>query len=241
MSLTHSNAPNCSGERDCSHPDGARLELASLADRLRALRSKAPNCSRPRSGELDLDGLEKRLSERTKVIAVAHVSNVFGTIYSVAEIGALAKKHGVAFFVDGAQAAPHLPVEVAKIGCDFYAFSAHKMGGPTGVGVLYGGRERLEKLPPYQVGGVMASSVSPTDHEWKPIPKKFEAGTEATAEIVAFGPAVKYWNELGLENIEAAQRRLVQYATDRVRAIPGIKILGVGSGRVPSCRSRWTA
>jgi cysteine desulfurase/selenocysteine lyase len=195
---------------------GAKLRIAAVA----------------RSGELDLDGLEKLLSERTKMIAVAHVSNVFGTIYPVAEIGAIAKGHGIPFFVDGAQAAPHLPVDVAKIGCDFYGFSAHKMGGPTGVGVLYGRREWLEKLPPYQVGGVMVSSLSATSHEWKPVPKKFEAGTEAIAEIVAFGPAVKYWSELGLENIEAAERRLVQYATDRLRAIPGIEIIGVGSGRV---------
>jgi len=143
----------------------------------------------------------------------------------------VAKRHGIAFLVDGAQAAPHLPVDVAKIGCDFYAFSGHKMGGSTGVGVLYGRRESLEKLPPYQVGGDMDSSLSPTSHEWKPIPKKFEAGTEAIAELVAFGPAVKYWSELGLENIEAAERGLVQYATDRLRALPGIEIVGVGSGR----------
>jgi len=106
------------------------------------------------------------------------------------------------------------------------------MGGPTGVGVLYGCREWLEKLPLYQVGGVMVSSLSPSTHEWKPIPKKFEAGTEAIADIVAFGPAVKYRREVGLENIGAAERKLVRYATDRLRAIRGIEIVGVGTGRV---------
>src|SRR3954469_16199413 len=119
-----------------------------------------------------------------------------------------------------------------KLAATFTCSQRIKMGGPTGVGVLYGRREWLEKLPPYQVGGVMASSLSPTTHEWKPIPKKFEAGTEAIGEIVAFGLAVKYWREVGPENIQAAERELVQYATDRLRAIRGIEILGVGTGRV---------
>src|SRR3954469_12080938 len=118
-----------------------------------------------------------------------------------------------------------------KLAATFTCSQRIKMGGPSGVGVLYGRREWLEKLPPHQVGGVMVSSLSPTSHEWKPIPKKFEAGTEAIAELVAFGPAIKYWSELGLENIEAAERGLVQYATDRLRAVPGIEIVGVGSGR----------
>ena len=124
---------------------GAKLRIAEVA----------------RSGELDFDGLERMLSERIKMIAVAHVSNVFGTIYPVAEIGAMAKRRGIPFFVEGAQAAPHLPVDVAKIGCDFYGFSAHKMGGPMGVGLLYGRREWLEKLPPYQVGGAWSARYPP--------------------------------------------------------------------------------
>jgi cysteine desulfurase / selenocysteine lyase len=184
------------------------------------------------NGGLSLDAFERTLSERTKVISITHVSNVFGTVYPVAEIAALAKRRDIALFVDGAQAAPHLPVDVKTLGCDFYALSAHKMGGPTGVGVLYGRREWLEKLPPYQVGGVMAASVGPDTHEWKPVPKKFEAGTEAIAEIVAFGPALQYWQEVGPTNIEATERELVRYATERLRSLRGIRILGAGTGRV---------
>ena len=184
------------------------------------------------SGVLDLDAFEKKISSRTKMIAVTHVSNVFGTIYPVDKIGSMARQRGIPFLVDGAQAAPHMPIDVKDIGCQFYAMSAHKMGGPTGVGVLYGSRDWLERLPPYQVGGIMTKSVTPTTHDWKPLPKKFEAGTESIAEIVAFGSAMKYWQQVGLENITKVERELVQYATERLRELDGIRIVGSGSGRV---------
>jgi cysteine desulfurase / selenocysteine lyase len=184
------------------------------------------------SGELDLHTFENTICDRTRVIAVSHVSNVFGTIYPVQEIGAIGRRLGIPFLVDGAQAAPHLPVDVNAIGCQFYAMSAHKMGGPTGVGVLYGRRDWLEKLPPFQVGGVMDSSLTPTTHSWKPLPKKFEAGTESIAEIVAFGSALTYWQQIGNENVARTERELVQYATDRLQEIKGVKIIGAGSERI---------
>jgi cysteine desulfurase / selenocysteine lyase len=150
------------------------------------------------SGLLDLSALEATLSDRTKIIAIAHVSNVFETVYHVHQIASIARRRGIALFLDGAQAAPHLPVNVRDIGYDFYAIPAHKMGGPTGVGILYGRREWLEKFPLYQVGGTMASSVSPTTHKGRPIPKKFEAGAEAISEIVAFCPALRYCSMFGM-------------------------------------------
>jgi cysteine desulfurase / selenocysteine lyase len=184
------------------------------------------------SGVLDLNAFERKISDRTKMIAVTHVSNVFGTIYPAREIAEMAGRRGIPFLVDGAQSAPHMPVNVSAIGCQFYAISAHKMGGPTGVGVLYGSRDWLERLPPYQVGGVMSESVTATSYEWKPLPKKFEAGTASIAEIVAFGPALKYWQQVGMENITRVERELVQYATERLRSLDRVRIVGSGSDRV---------
>jgi cysteine desulfurase/selenocysteine lyase len=184
------------------------------------------------SGVLDLQRLERNISDRTKVIAVSQVSNVFGKIYPVREIVAIAHRRNIPVLVDGAQGAPHLPVDLQEIGCEFYAMSAHKMGGPTGVGVLYGRRDWLERLPPYQVGGVMSASMTADSHQWKPIPKKFEAGTESIAEIVAFGAAIEYWRGIGLDQISQAERELVAYACDQLKRLPRIHVLGAETERV---------
>lgn len=178
------------------------------------------------SGELQTGLLSELISSKTKLIAVAHVSNVLGTVNPVAQIIETAHKRNVPVFVDGAQAVQHIPVDVQALDADFYAFSAHKMYGPNGVGVLYGKRKWLEQLPPYQGGGEMISEVSFEKTTFSEIPFKFEAGTPNITGVVAFGAAIDFLRETGLENISAWEQELLAYATQQLKEIEGLRIYG---------------
>ncbi|MFN3484714.1 MAG: SufS family cysteine desulfurase, partial [Planctomycetota bacterium] len=177
-------------------------------------------------GELILDEFERRLGPRTRLVSVAHVSNALGTVLPVARIVRMAHERGIPVLVDGAQAVAHLPVNVRELGCDFYAFSGHKLYGPTGVGVLWARAEKLERMPPYQGGGEMILSVSFERTEYNRIPHKFEAGTPHIEGVVALGPALDYVSALGLEAIGAHERDLLEYATEALREVPGLRVLG---------------
>jgi len=178
------------------------------------------------AGELMLDDLESLLTERTRILGVTQVSNVMGTINPVKEIIRRAHAKGVPVLVDGAQGVPHLPVDVADLDADFYVFSGHKMSGPTGIGVLYGRRELLEAMPPWQGGGSMILSVTWDKTQFCGIPTKFEAGTPAIAQAIGLGAAVDYLKALGLERIAAHEHSLLAYAEERVAAIPGLRVIG---------------
>jgi cysteine desulfurase/selenocysteine lyase len=178
------------------------------------------------AGELRLDELERLLTPRTRLLAVAHVSNSLGTVNPVKEIIALAHRRGVPVLVDGAQAVPHLRVDVQELDCDFYAFSGHKLYGPTGIGILYGKPEHLELMPPYQGGGDMIRSVSFEKTTWNELPYKFEAGTPNIAGAIGLGAALDYVEGLGRENIAAHEQRLLQQATERLSAIAGVRLIG---------------
>ncbi len=178
------------------------------------------------SGELHLEKLPLLINKKTKLIAVAHVSNVLGTINPISEITKIARESNIAVFVDGAQAAQHLQIDVQKLDVGFYAFSAHKMYGPNGVGVLYGKKSWLEQMPPYQGGGEMISEVSFDGTTFNEIPYKFEAGTPNITSVIAFGAAIDLINEIGLQNIAEWEQGLLEYATAKLKEIPGIKIYG---------------
>ena len=182
-------------------------------------------------GELDMDVYRRLLTNRTKVVSVCHVSNVLGTINPVKEITDIAHKHGAVVMIDGAQAAPHLAIDVREIGCDFYAFSSHKMYGPCGVGVLYGRKELLEKMPPYQGGGEMISHVTFERTTWAELPFKFEAGTPDYVDIAAFATAIEYMNSLGIERIAAHEHELLEYTTAKMLEIPGMRIFGTAPNK----------
>ncbi len=182
-------------------------------------------------GRLRLDQLDELLSERTRLVAVTHVSNSLGTINPIEEIVAAARRVGALVLVDGAQAAPHLPVDVRALGCDFYAFSGHKMCGPTGIGVLWGRRELLEAMEPYQGGGEMIELVELERSTYKPAPHKFEAGTPNIADAVGLAAAMDYLDGIGRERIEAHERHVVSYALERTKEIPGLRHFGPSSGR----------
>jgi cysteine desulfurase/selenocysteine lyase len=175
---------------------------------------------------LALNGLENLFDARTKLVAMPHVSNSLGTINPVEKIGREARRNGSMFLVDGAQAAPHLPVDVQAIGCDFYAFSAHKMLGPTGVGVLYGRRELLEEMEPFLGGGEMIRKVTFEGATWNDLPWKFEAGTPNIADAIAFGAAIDYLNGLGMENVRAHETEITQYALEQLRRLDDIVLYG---------------
>ncbi|MDE6581024.1 MAG: aminotransferase class V-fold PLP-dependent enzyme, partial [Duncaniella sp.] len=166
-----------------------------------------------------------------RLISVCHASNVLGSVTPIAEITALAHSHGIPVVVDGAQAVPHLNIDVQALDADFYAFSAHKMYGPTGVGVLYGRRELLEKMPPYQGGGEMIESVSWAKTTFAALPYKFEAGTPDFVGIAAFARAIDYMRSLGIENIAAHEHELLDYTTARMMEIPGMRIFGTAPGK----------
>jgi cysteine desulfurase/selenocysteine lyase len=175
---------------------------------------------------LALDGLENLFDARTKMMAMPHVSNSLGTINPVEKIGTEARRHGVMFLVDGAQGAPHMPVDVQAIGCDFYAFSSHKMLGPTGVGVLYGRRELLEEMEPFLGGGEMIKKVTYEDATWNDLPWKFEAGTPNIADVIAFGAAVDYLTEVGMENVRQHEVEITDYALRRLSELDHMVIYG---------------
>jgi cysteine desulfurase/selenocysteine lyase len=178
------------------------------------------------TGELDLEAFQALLSDRTRLIAIAHVSNALGTINPVKQLIAWARGRNVPVLVDGAQSAPHLPVDVQDLDCDFFAFSGHKLFGPTGVGVLYGRESLLERMPPYQGGGGMIASVTLERSTWAPLPAKFEAGTPMIAQVIGLGAAVEYVSQIGLETIASWERELLAYATELVTRIEGVRIIG---------------
>ncbi len=175
---------------------------------------------------LSLDGLENLFDARTKMMAMPHVSNSLGTINPVEKIGAEARRHGVMFLLDGAQGAPHLPVDVQAIGCDFYAFSSHKMLGPTGVGVLYGRRELLEEMEPFLGGGEMIKKVTYEDATWNDLPWKFEAGTQNIADVIAFGAAIDYLSEVGIDDVRQHEVEITGYALRRLSELDDMTIYG---------------
>jgi len=177
-------------------------------------------------GELIVEEYEGMLNERTKIVAVSHVSNSLGTINPVKEMIATAHKFGVPVLVDGAQAIPHFPVDVQDLDADFYTFSGHKMFAPTGSGVLYGKREWLDKIPPYQTGGGMIRTVTFEKTTYAPIPEKFEAGTPAIAANIGLGAAVDYLNSIDFEAAAHYEHELLEYATELLSAIEGVKIIG---------------
>jgi cysteine desulfurase/selenocysteine lyase len=178
------------------------------------------------AGELILDDLEKLLTPRTKILGVVHVSNVLGTINPVKEIITRAHAKGVPVLVDGAQAVPHLAVDVRDLDADFYVFSGHKLSGPTGIGVLYGKKALLEKMPPWHGGGSMILSVSWEKTTYIGLPGKFEAGTPAITQAIGLGAALDYIQGLGLARIAAHEHDLLLHATERLSAIPGLRIIG---------------
>lgn len=177
-------------------------------------------------GELMMDQLDDLLSANTKIVSVNHVSNALGTINPIEIIIEKAHAVGAAVFIDGAQAAPHIKPDVQLLDCDFYAFSAHKMCGPTGVGILYGKEKWLEKLPPYQGGGEMIKEVKFDGTTYADLPHKFEAGTPNIADGIAFGTAIDYLNSVGFDAIAKYENELMDYATQKLSAIEGLKIWG---------------
>ncbi len=178
------------------------------------------------SGELDLTHFAELLNKRTKLVAIAHASNVLGTINPVEKMISLAHQHQVPVLLDGAQAVGHMSVDVQALDCDFYVFSAHKIYGPTGVGVLYGKTQYLEQMPPYQGGGDMIREVSFTKTTFNVLPYKFEAGTPNMAGVVGLGAALRYLQQWNLSEIQQHEQDLLQYATDALSQIAGLKMIG---------------
>lgn len=189
---------------------GARLVVAPIRD----------------DGSLDVAEFERLLGERTKIVAVAHVSNALGTLNPVAELVAKAHAAGAVVLVDGAQAMPHMRVDVRALDCDFYVFSGHKMFGPTGVGVLYGKRALLEAMPPYQGGGDMILTVRFDGTTYASLPYKFEAGTPNITGVVGLGAAIDYLQAIDFDALAAHERDLLEYATARLAELPGIRVIG---------------
>ena len=184
-------------------------------------------------GELDLESFNSLLNERTRVLALTHVSNVLGTVNPIAPLIEQAKKQGVITLIDGAQAVPHFKPDVQALGCDFYVFSSHKLFGPTGIGVLYGRAELLEEMPPYQGGGEMIERVSFERTTWNVLPYKFEAGTPAIAEAVGLAAAINYLDSLDRKAMEAAENALLARANALVETVPGMEIIGTAKQKVP--------
>ncbi len=186
-----------------------------------------------KTGELDLEEFESMISDRTKIISFSHSSHVLGTILPAKEICKIAHKRNIPVFVDGAQAAPHMPIDLQDIDCDFYGFSVHKMGGPTGIGVLYGKTDWLDKMPPHHGGSEMADTVTFKKTTYAELPQKFEAGTTAFADIIATGALIDYLNSIGREAIEAYEQELLSYALEKLRSIEGLHIIGSAKEKEP--------
>ena len=182
-------------------------------------------------GSLDLDDLRAKLTGDVKLLAFTHVSNVLGTVNPVAAICREARRRGIVTLVDGSQALPHRAVDIAALGCDFYAFTGHKMLGPTGTGALWGRRELLKQMPPFLGGGEMIREVRFEDTVFNEPPHVFEAGTPNIAGVVGLGAAVDYLRDIGMEHIEAREQALLAVATERLAAIPGLRILGTAPGK----------
>lgn len=182
-------------------------------------------------GVLDIEEYKRLFTPRTRVVSVCHVSNVLGTINPVTEMAAIAHEHGAVVCIDGAQAVSHLKVDVQEIGADFYAFSSHKMYGPTGIGILYGRRDLLEKMPPYQGGGEMIGHVSFSGTTWAELPFKFEAGTPDYVDAAALIKAIDYMEDTGIGRIAAHEEALLHYTTERLLQIPGLRIYGTAPGK----------
>ena len=183
------------------------------------------------AGELLMDEYESLLSSRTKLVAITHVSNVLGTVNPIKQIVEMAHNQGVPVLVDGAQATPHMPVDVQKLGCDFYVFSGHKIYGPTGIGVLYGKAELLEAMPPYQLGSDMIKSVTFERTVYNDLPYKFEAGTPNIAGVIGMGAAIDYLTEIGMDRIDNYEHGLLEYGTECLSGIDGVKIVGNAPGK----------
>ncbi|MGM7702666.1 cysteine desulfurase [Pseudalkalibacillus sp. Hm43] len=177
-------------------------------------------------GTIDLNDVENTITEHTKIVSIMHVSNVLGTINPIKEITEIAHRKGAVMVVDGAQAAPHMPVDVRDFDCDFYVFSAHKMCGPTGIGALYGKKKLLEKMEPVEFGGEMIDFVGLYESTWKDLPWKFEGGTPIIAGAIGMGAAIDFLEQVGRSEIEKIEHELVTYAMDRMSSIEGLKIYG---------------
>lgn len=182
-------------------------------------------------GILNLEQFESLISSQTKLVAITHMSNVFGTINSIKEIVALAHEHHIPVLVDGAQSAPHIPIDVQEMDCDFFAFSAHKMMGPTGIGALYAKKEILESMPPFLGGGEMIEAVYLDHATYAEVPYKFEAGTMNIAGAIGFGAAIDFLHILGMEKVHQVEMELTQYALEKMKDIPGLTIYGNASQR----------
>lgn len=177
-------------------------------------------------GEIDMEAYRNLLGPKTKMVSVVHVSNALGTINPVSEIVRLAHENGTPVLLDGAQAVPHQKVDVQELGCDFYAFSAHKMYGPTGFGILYGKKEHLDEMPPYRGGGEMIDRVTFEKTTWNVPPFRFEAGTPPIAAAIGLGAAVEYINSIGMEHLEQREKELMEYALWKIRQVEGIRLVG---------------
>jgi cysteine desulfurase / selenocysteine lyase len=189
---------------------GAKVQVAPITD----------------DGELDLAAFRALLSKRTRIVAVAHISNALGTVNPVREIAAAAHAHGAVVLVDGAQSAPHFPVDVQELGCDFFVCSGHKMYGPTGIGVLYGRREILEAMPPWHGGGDMIQKVTFEETTYREPPARFEAGTPHISGAIGLGAAAEYLDRLGRDRVAAHEEDIVTYAVARLAEVPGVRLVG---------------
>ena len=183
------------------------------------------------TGELDISNPEKYFTSNTKIISLTHMSNVLGTINPIKKLSAKAHQVGAIMIVDGAQGASHLPVDVKELGCDFYAFSGHKMLGPTGIGVLWGKTEHLDGMDPFMGGGEMINTVTMESSTWNDIPYKFEAGTPNFAQAVGLGAAIDYLQNIGMDNIAAHEQMLIKYALGKLNQIDGVRIHGSAKDR----------
>ena len=177
-------------------------------------------------GDIIIEKLKKLITSKTKIIAVTHLSNVTGTIVPIKEIVEIARKNNIPVLVDGCQSAPHIKIDVKDLDCDFFAFSAHKVYGPTGVGLLYAKKKWLEKLPPYIGGGGMISEVKKDKINYAPLPEKYEAGTMPTAEIVAFNDSIKFMKSIGIEKITEHEEKITNYALEKLKKINSVNVVG---------------
>src|SRR6185437_15472545 len=194
---------------------GAHLRIASIND----------------EGELLLDKFEALLNAKTKLVGVTHISNALGTVNPIAQIVEIAHSKGIPVLVDGAQSVPHLPVDVQALGCDFYAFSGHKIYGPTGIGVLYGKRALLQAMPPWQAGGDMILNVTFQKTTFQDPPARFEAGTPDISGAIGLATALDYVDALGLDAIAAHEAALTEYGIGKLAALPGVRLVPAGQHR----------